>query len=107
MATTIQIAEDALEKMNPDEIEEYLQGAGKPAGLAFTVDGANVTWDESIAEVLSDVVKEATPAPEVPNFAKMTKEQIEVYTRDTHGVELDRRLSKAKLIEQATAACNG
>ena len=27
-ATTIQIAEDALEKMNPSEIEEYLQGAG-------------------------------------------------------------------------------
>ncbi len=108
-ATTIQIAEDALEKMNPSEIEEYLQGAGKPAGLSFKVDGGQVTWDESIVVAEIPVIEAEIKITEdlTPNFNKMTKEQIESYVRDTFDIELDRRLTKAKLIEQAEAAANG
>lgn len=108
-ATTIQIAEDALEKMSPAEIEEYLQGAGKPAGLAFTVDGPNVTWDESVvvAELPVIEVEVKVTNNTAPDFTKMTKEQIETYVRDNHDIELDRRLTKAKLVAQAQAAANG
>ena len=109
-ATIIQIAEDALEKMSPAEIEEYLQGAGKPAGLAFTVDGPNVTWDESGVSAVVETVPvavEVAPVADVPDFAKMTKEQIEIHVRDNYGVELDRRLPKAKLVAQANTAANG
>ena len=71
---------------------------------------ANVTWDESGVSAVVETVPvavEVAPVADVPDFAKMTKEQIEIHVRDNYGVELDRRLTKAKLVAQANTAANG
>ena len=38
-----------------------------------------------------------------PNFAAMSKTELEAWARDRHGVDLDRRRRKAALIEEVRA----
>jgi len=47
-------------------------------------------------------VEEVLVSTETPNLSKMTKKQLEEYGR-TVGIELDRRYSKKKLVEQLNA----
>lgn len=44
----------------------------------------------------------ATPSA-MPDFAAMSKTQLEAWARDRHGVDLDRRRRKETLVEQVRA----
>ncbi len=50
---------------------------------------------------------EATPAPEAPDFAAMTKAEIIEHCSRSYGVLLDSSLTKSALVTEAEAMANG
>lgn len=44
-------------------------------------------------------VKETEKLPTTSQLSKMTKRSIEVYAREHHGIELDRRMTKQNMIK--------
>ena len=93
--TVIRIAEDTLEKMSASELEEYLQGSGKPEGLSFGVDGKTAYWPAGDSNFDTVDIKP------VPNFKAMTKEKIEDYCLTHYGVNLNTRMSKPEMVARA------
>lgn len=96
---TIRVSEVLRKKMKPAEFEAYLLGSGKPPGIEVTVTGDEVTWGEDAPVMVEEVVEPELVA-EI-DYTKMTKLEIEAHVRETHDVELDRRLTKGDLVAEA------
>ena len=96
------------------DLETYLVGSGMPPGAHFTVDEVQdpvvIKWDDPADPSMSRKMKiasgllpdpDAPPPPVTIDYASMTKEKIEQHVLDHHLVNLNTRMSKAKLIEAA------
>ena len=95
---TVKISKKLQSRMTKKEFEEYLIGSGKPEGLAVTISDEEITWVEAGQEATVEGIMEPEPTMD---YGKMTKLEIEVYVRETHGIELDRRHTKGDLVAQA------
>ena len=99
---TVKISKKLQSRMTKKEFEEYLIGSGKPEGLAVTISDEEITWVEAGQEATVEVIMEPEPEPEpTMDYGKMTKLEIEVYVREPHGIERDRRHTKGDLVAQA------
>lgn len=89
------------------EIDEWYDVPAKAALLLASAKGAVKPTPRPLREVVDDPNPAPTPTPapqplheEAPSsdLSKMSKKELELVARDS-GVELDRRLSKKKLLE--------
>jgi hypothetical protein len=53
----------------------------------------------AVGETVETVTEEVSETPEV-NFESMTKKEIDMWAEENLGIQLDRRHTKAKLIEE-------
>ena len=100
----IRISRSDLEKMSDDQLEETLQGSGKPAGVPFSINDEEISWGDTLAAMqVGQVTVEITNEPEVPiDYKSLTKEEIEHAVLERHGVNLNTRLNtKAMMIKKA------
>jgi len=101
-----------LEKLSPEKrkFREDVQSAkrhrefmsrvaeNEARDLANTVATSEIV-SIAVGETVETVTEEVSETPEV-NFESMTKKEIDMWAEENLGIQLDRRHTKAKLIEE-------
>ena len=101
-----------LEKLSPEKrkFREDVQSAkrhrefmsrvaeNEARDLAKTVATSEIV-SIAVGETVETVTEEVSETPEV-NFESMTKKEIDMWAEENLGIQLDRRHTKAKLIEE-------
>jgi|6_EtaG_2_1085325.scaffolds.fasta_scaffold07130_7 hypothetical protein len=96
----VTISQDKLNSLSKEELEVYLQGAGKPIGDYFTIEGTTVTWGEAEEAPL----EEAPETTDDVDLTSMRKQEIIDYVEEKTGTKLPANLKKDDLIAAAVGA---